>query len=187
MTIIIGITGSIASGKTTVASLMAGKKYPLFSADKAVLNLYKKKDFIKILVKKFKLNQDKKIKEQMKLVLKKNKKNFPKLEAIVHPLVRKEMKIFLKKKNKLLFLEIPLLIESKLKNYFDRIIFVDAKKKVRLKRYLKKNDDKKIFSLLDSRQISSVVKKMKCDYTFNNNYSLAVLKKNVKNFMKNYE
>ena len=123
----------------------------------------------------------------MKLVLKKNKKNFPKLEAIVHPLVRKEMKIFLKKKNKLLFLEIPLLIESKLKNYFDRIIFVDAKKKVRLKRYLKKNDDKKIFSLLDSRQISSVVKKMKCDYTFNNNYSLAVLKKNVKNFMKNYE
>ena len=84
-------------------------------------------------------------------------------------------------------MEIPLLIESKLKNYFDRIIFVYAKKKVRLKRYLKKNDDKKIFSLLDSRQISSVVKKMKCDYTFNNNYSLAVLKKNVKNFMKNYE
>ena len=40
---IIGITGSIASGKTTVAHLMAGKKYPLFSADKAVSNLYKKK------------------------------------------------------------------------------------------------------------------------------------------------
>ena len=35
---IIGITGSIASGKTTVANLMAGKKYPLFNADKIVSN-----------------------------------------------------------------------------------------------------------------------------------------------------
>ena len=42
---IVGITGSIASGKTTVASLIAGKKYPLFSADKTVSNLYKKKTF----------------------------------------------------------------------------------------------------------------------------------------------
>ena len=39
---IIGITGSIASGKTTVARLLAGKKYPLYSADKVVTNLYKK-------------------------------------------------------------------------------------------------------------------------------------------------
>jgi len=31
---IIGITGSIASGKTTVAHLMAGKKHPLFRANK---------------------------------------------------------------------------------------------------------------------------------------------------------
>ena len=44
---IIGITGSIASGKTTVALLMAGKKYPLFSADQIVSNLYKKKVLLK--------------------------------------------------------------------------------------------------------------------------------------------
>ena len=93
-------------------------------------NLYKKKHFIKILVKKFKLNQNKKIKDQIKFILKKNKKNFFKLENVIHPLVRKEMKIFLKKKNKLIFLEIPLLFESGLKKYFDKIIFVDAKKKL---------------------------------------------------------
>ena len=60
MTIIIGITGSIASGKTTVAHLMAGNKYPLFSADKVVSNLYKKNNFIKILIKKFNLQKKKK-------------------------------------------------------------------------------------------------------------------------------
>ena len=95
----IGITGSIASGKTTVAHLMAGKKFPLFSADTIVSNLYKKKNFNKILIKKFKLNSKKQIKEQIKLVLKRNKDNLYKLESIIHPFVQKEMISFLKKKN----------------------------------------------------------------------------------------
>jgi len=149
---IIGITGSIASGKTTVAHLMSGRKYPLFSADKIVSNLYKNENFIKILAKKFKLNANKKIKEQIKIVLKKNNKNLHKLESIIHPLVRKKMKIFLKKKNKLLFLEIPLLIESKLNKYFDKVIFVDASKKIRSRRYRKRNGNKNKFDLLNSRQ-----------------------------------
>ena len=184
---IIGITGSIASGKTTVAQLMAGKKYPLFSADKVVSNLYNKKKFIKILIKKFKLNPNKKIKEQIKLIIKKNKKNIHTLELIIHPLVRQEMKIFLKKKNRFLFLEIPLLFESKLKKFFDKVIFVDAKKKIRLKRYLKKNGNKKLFDLLDNMQLSTFKKRKLCDHTIKNNYSLAILKKNVKNFIKIYE
>ena len=182
---VIGVTGSIASGKTTVANLMARKKNPLFSADNFVSNLYKNKRFINVLVKTFKLNQKKKIKEQIKIIIKKNKKNFSKLESIIHPLVRKEIKIFLKKKNKTLFLEIPLLIESKLTKYFDIIIFVDAKKKIRLKRYLKKNGNRETFKLLDSRQSSPIIKKKLCDYTIYNNFSLAILKKTVKNFIKN--
>ena len=184
---IIGITGSIASGKTTVAQLMAGKKYPLFSADKIVSDLYKKKYFIKILVQKFSLIQNQKIKEQIKSILKKNKKNLIKLEKIIHPLVRKEMKFFLKKKNKLIFLEIPLLLESKLKKYFDKVIFVDAKKEIRFKRYTKKGGKKKTFIILNSRQLSPVVKKKMSDYLINNNYSLTILKKTVKNFMNKYE
>ena len=176
---IIGITGSIASGKTTVAHLMAGKKYPLFSADRVVSSLYKNPFFNKILIKKFKLNKKEKIKEQIILILK-NKSNLYKLESIIHPVVRKEMIKFLKKKNKLLFLEIPLLIESKLSKYFDKLIFVDAKKKLRLKRYLKKKGKKKTFDLLDKRQLSPISKRKICDNVINNNYSLKILRKNVK-------
>ena len=184
---IIGITGSIASGKTTVANLMAGKKYPLFNADKIVSNLYKKRNFNNILIKKFKLNNEKKIKNQIKLIIKKNKYNLSKLESIVHPFVRKEMLSFLKKKNKILFLEIPLLIESKLNRYFDKLVFIGENKRLRIKRYLKKKGDKKTFNLLDKRQFSAALKKNICDYTINNSYSLVVLRKNVKNFMRNYE
>ena len=185
--IIFGITGSIASGKTTVTNLMAGKKYPIFSADKIVSNLYKKKKFNKILIKKFKLDSKKKIKNQIKKILEKNENNLSKLEYIVHPFVRKEMTDFIKKKNKMLFLEIPLLIESKLNKYFDKIVFVGANKDLRLKRYLKKKGDKKTFKLLDNRQLSFKLKKNISDYTIINNYSLATLKKNVKILIKNYE
>ena len=79
------------------------------------------------------------------------------------------------------------MLESKLNKYFDELIFVSAKKNLRLKRYLKKKGEKKTFITLDKRQLSPSLKKKICDYTINNNYSLAILKKNVKNFTKKYE
>ena len=97
------------------------------------------------------------------------------------------MKKFLKKKNKLLILEIPLLLESKLINYFDVIVFINTKKQLRLKRYLKKNNDKKIFNFLNKRQITPLKKSRMCNHVINNNKSLSVLKKNVKKVIKLYE
>jgi dephospho-CoA kinase len=40
---------------------------------------------------------------------------------------------------------------------------------------------------LSKRQMSPLLKQQKCDYTIHNNNSLALLKKNVKNFIKKYE
>ena len=184
---IIGITGSIASGKTTTAQLMAGKKYPLFNADRIVSSLYKKKRFIGTLIKAFKLKKKEKIKDHIKSIIKQNKNNLSKLEIIIHPFVQKEMLKFLKKKNKIIFLEIPLLLEKNLNKYFNILIFVGANKNLRLKRYLEKKGNKKTFNLLDKRQLSPSLKKKICDHTINNNYSLANLKIDVKNFMKIYE
>ena len=151
------------------------------------MGLYKNSNFIKLLKKKFNLTSDKKIKTQIKLIIDKKNNKLKTLESIIHPLVRKEMITFLNKKNKILVLEIPLLIESKLSKYFDKIIFVDAKKKNRLKRYLKKNNNRRVFEILNRRQLSPLSKKKLCDTIINNDYSLAILKKNVKKFMKTYE
>ena len=57
------------------------------------------------------------------------------------------------KNKKLLFYEIPLLIESKLMKYFNIIIFVKAKRNLRLKRFKSKNGDEKLFDLLDKKQL----------------------------------
>ena len=47
----IGITGSLASGKTTASKILSFKRGPLFSADKVVKELYQNKKF-QFLVKK---------------------------------------------------------------------------------------------------------------------------------------
>ena len=131
----IGITGTLSSGKSTVAKLISGGKYPLFSADKSVKNLYTKKFFIKKIKKKFNIKNTKGVKQRIKSIIKNDKKKLKELELIVHPLVRKEMRVFLKKKGKIKIFEIPLLIESKLNKHFDLIVNIAAQKKLRL------NDD----------------------------------------------
>ena len=62
----IGITGSIASGKTTASKILSQRKGPLFSADNIVKKLYSKKSFQKLLVKKFDVHKDLGFKSQIK-------------------------------------------------------------------------------------------------------------------------
>ena len=97
----------------------------------------------------------KKRESQIKKKIQLDKKNFIKLEKIIHPEARKTMKSFLKKnqKSKIIVCEIPLLIEKKLMKYFDVILLIGASRKNRLKRYLKKGGKRKIFDILDKKQI----------------------------------
>ncbi len=178
----IGITGSIASGKTTAARIFAGKKYPLFNADKEVKDLYNQKDFKSKISKKLKVQNQKDIKSKIKKIIINNEILLKDIEKIIHPLVRRKIKVFIKKnkKKKFIFFEIPLLIESKLMKDYDVIIFINSKKKIRLKRYLKRGRDKKIFNLLDKRQLAPSKKIKFCDYVINNNKNLKKLKKTIK-------
>ena len=185
----IGITGSLASGKTTVARMFSRGKYPIFNADTEVKKIYKKKFFKKKIHTKFKLKNKKDIKSELQKIISKNKKSLKDLERIIHPLVRKEVRNFSKKnKNKkFIIFEIPLLIESKLMKNYDKIVFVNSKKGLRIKRFLKRGKSLKLFNLLDKRQLPPAKKIKFCDYVINNNNSLKLLKKNVKIIIKIYE
>ena len=97
----IGITGSISSGKSTVAKLLSKGRHPVFNADRAVANLYKRRDFIKKIKRKFNIKNSKNIKKEIKNLVKQDKKNIRKLELIIHPLVRKKMKRYAMRVQKL--------------------------------------------------------------------------------------
>ena len=184
----IGITGSVASGKSTASKYLSYTKGPLFSADEAVKKLYKNKNFKKIISKKLKIKNTN-IKENIKEKIVPNKKSFKKLEKIIHPLVRKKMKKFIIKnsKKKILFFEIPLLIESNLMGNFDLIIFIKASKRTRLKRFVLKGGNKRIFKILDDKQLSDSKKIKFCDHVVINEKNKKLLKKKLSDIIRLYE
>ena len=87
----IGITGSLSSGKSSVAKILSKNKKLLFSADKIVKNLYSNTQFKKKIKKRFK-TQTTNIKKEIKIKLIKNEISLKELGAVIHPFVRKEMK-----------------------------------------------------------------------------------------------
>ena len=186
--IIIGITGSIASGKTTASKILSYKKGPLFSADKEVRKLYKNKNFKRLIINELKIKKKGSFKQILKNDISLNRNKIQKLEKIIHPIVRKKMKKFTSfhKNKNYIFYEIPLLIENKLMNYFDTIIFIKAKKKIRLERFKKKGGDKKFFTILNSKQLSDKKKIKYSDHVVVNENNLNILKKNLLSIIKLY-
>ena len=89
----IGITGSLASGKSTVAKMISSRKYPLYNADIAVKKIYKTNVFKTKVFKKFKLKNKKNIKNKIKKIISSDKKylndeNHSEYEALNLPIER---------------------------------------------------------------------------------------------------
>ena len=185
----IGITGSLASGKTTASKILSSAKGSLFSADKAVKEIYRSKIFRKLISKKFNIINNNQIKKSIKKLILDNTSNIKKLEKIIHPLVRKKMKEFTlqNKNNKILFYEIPLLIENKLMKYFDVIIFIKTSKKIRIQRFKSKKGDSKLFHLFNNKQMIDSRKMKFSDHVVVNEKNLKILKKNLFAIMSVYE
>ena len=185
----IGITGSIASGKTTASKILSYKRGPLFSADKVVKNFYKTIHFKQLVAKKFHIVKNISLKDSISKAILKNKINIKKLEKLIHPLVRNKMRKFstLNKNKNILFYEIPLLVENKLVKYFDIIIFIKASKKVRLKRFKSKGGETKLFNFLNKKQMIDSKKIKFCDHVIANEKNLNILKKNLSDIIKLYE
>ena len=185
----LGITGLISSGKSTFAKFLSKNKYPIFDADKIVKSIYLKKTIRSKIQKVFRLKKEKNLKREVIKIIKNNKSNLKKLELIIHPEVRKEMKRFTlrKAKKKILIFDIPLLVESKLMDHFDQTIFVNCNQKTRLKRYIKKGGNENLFKTLNSRQMKPEKKIKFCSYKVTNNKNLKYLKENANLIINKYE
>ena len=178
----LGIIGGIGSGKSFIAKLF---KSPVFNADKEVNYLYKnsKNCFKKLkkqipkFVKSFPIS-----KKELIAAIDHNGANLKKISLIIHPLVRKKMNTFLKenKKNKIVILDIPLLVENKLyeKDYI--LVFVDSKKSKVLNRLKKRqNYNANILKKLRENQVMLSKKRKLAKYIVDNNYSPNVMKKKI--------
>ncbi len=178
----IGITGSLSSGKSTVAKMLSKGLGPIFNADIEVKKLYSSKLFQKKVSKKFNI-KGKNFKKIIKSKIINKQLSLKKLGKFVHPLVRKNMHRFAIKnsKKKYLFFEIPLLVESKLMKYFDVIILVSAPKSKRVARFVKKGGNISLFNILNKHQLKPKEKRKHSDILIVNNRSKKNLKIKVNN------
>ena len=178
----VGIIGNIASGKSFIAKLF---NCPVFNADREVNFLYKnsKKCFKKL--KKILPNNIKSFpikKSEIISAINDDKKNLKKVSSVVHPMVRKQMKNFIRKNKdrKLVILDIPLLIENKLNKKNDVLVFVKSNRNKILERLKKRpNYNKKILKSLSQNQIITSKKLNMANYIIDNNFSLHIMKKKI--------
>ncbi len=179
----IAVVGEIGSGKTYIANLFG---LPVFNADKEVAKIYKNN---KVVFNKLKLKLPEFIssfpvkKESISSAIENNPKNLKIITKIIHPVVKKNLRKFLRKNKskKAIVLDIPLYFENKLDKKKDVVIFISSKKNQinsAIKRRGKSN--LKLLKRLGRLQKSLIIKKKRSNYVIKNDFKSAKLKKRVK-------
>ena len=136
----IGITGSIGTGKTSIANVFAFFNIPIFDADKEIKKILNKKEIIGKLKSVWpsivNYGQIDKLKLRSIIFSEKNEKK--KLEELLYPYLKVEKERFenTNYKEKLLVYDIPLIYETKSENDYDLIILANCNPELQRKRVL---------------------------------------------------
>ena len=174
---IVGITGLIASGKSTLSSYLKSQGYKIVDAD-AISRDITKKDRIGYakVIEEFGrdiLSSNGEIdRAKLSNIVFNDKNSLKKLNDTLHPLIFQEIdrQLDLLKDEKILFLDAPLLFEAKLDKKCDEVILVFCDEEVQISR-IQKRDNKDYDSakkIIDS-QIAKKFKIEKSDYIIDNN------------------
>lgn len=190
---ILGLTGGIASGKSTVSGFFKNIGIEVIDADKIAKEVSGRAEIIEELVEKFgeeilekksldKQGRRKINRKRLREVVFSSKENVKKINSIIHPRV---IEVFEERKktnlpNEIIIFDIPLLFEAKLEYLCDRIIVVVASEKTQIER-IKRRDGStiEIAKNIIKSQMSSREKSELADYIISNDRSIKVLKNQV--------
>lgn len=190
MSLFIGLTGGLATGKSTVAAMFARRGARVIDADEIVHGLLEPGgSCFKIVVKTFGkqiLHRGRIDRKRLACIVFKNIRKLRQLERILHPkageVIRKEIKGYRKsKKKEVIILDAPLLFEAGLDREVDYTIVVKAGRKEQLKRVIKRSALTKTeaFERLKA-QLPLSVKMRLADIIIDNNSSRKETQKQVK-------
>lgn len=195
---LIGLTGGISTGKSTVSKMIIEKGYSLIDADKIAREVVEvdKPAYIEI-VKEFGediLLQDKTIdRKALGRIIFNDKEAREKLNSIIHPYIFESIKSNvdkLSKCNLVIFLDIPLLFEQydlweKYNIIFDEIWLVYLNEDTQIERLMKRDEISKeeALSKIES-QMDINYKKTRSSKTIDNSGDINCLKEQVDKLLK---
>lgn len=189
MTYFLGLTGGIATGKSTADAIFKEQGFPIIDADEIAhqLMLPNKKNYNEI-VKEFGteiLKSDQAInRKKLGEIVFNDKMKLTLLNEITHPNIvaeiKKQMLEFQQDQNALIVLDIPLLFEGKLEYLCDGVLLISASEQNQLQRLMVRNNlsEKQAASRIAS-QMPLIEKKRLADYVIENNGSVGDLRKKI--------
>jgi len=184
------LTGAIATGKSTVCALLKERGFSVIDADivaKEVLEASKEE--LKNLFGESIFNGDAVDRKKLADIIFNSSKQREKLNSLIHPKVRLEMKRFAKQKEKQkvpYVVDIPLFFES---GEYDcqKVVVVYTPKEIQLKRLMKReglSEDEALKRV--QSQIDIDEKKDRADWVIDNSFDLKHLEEETEKFIRGF-
>ena len=195
---IVGLTGGIGTGKSTVSRKLRERGYPVIDLDVISREVIEYPEVIDELVRNFgneilenqnNISGKKSIsRNKLRQTVFKEEKKVSVLNSIIHPPIVKEMRRQieeLRKSYKTVFVEVQLLFEAKLEKEFDIIVLVYADKKTQLERVLKRDGRSKgeVRQIINA-QMDMTEKRRLSNYIIENNGNSEMLDLEIEKFIK---
>ena len=195
---IIGLTGGIGTGKSTVSRKLRERGYPVIDLDVISREVIEYPEVIDELVRNFgieilesqnNISGKKSIsRNKLRQTVFKEEKKVSVLNSIMHPPIVEEMRRQvenLKKNYKTVFVEVQLLFEAKLEKEFDLTVLVYAGKKTQLERVLKRDGRKEeeVQQIINA-QMDMTEKRRLSNYIIENNGNSEMLDLEIEKFIK---
>ena len=198
---VIGLTGGIGTGKSTVSQILQEKKFPVIDLDTISHEVIKIPKVIEKIVENFGKevlensgnfeNENNAIRisrEKLGKIIFENKEKRLLLNSIMHPEILYTMREQIskyKKNNKIIFVEIQLLFEVQWEKEFDYILLISAKKSTQIKRILERDNrsEKDALNIINS-QMPLDEKKERSDFVIENDGNIEELKEKIDEFLE---
>ena len=185
----LGLTGSIATGKSTTARLFADEGVPVHDADAAVHAIYQEEGVAPVgaLIPSA-IRDDIVDRQALKAALAAHPELFPKLEAIVHPLVqtREEMATLNAKSSghTVMVFDVPLLFETGGGARMDKVVVVHCEPQTQLDRLLARPGmNEETARMLMDRQMPQEGKKARADYLIATDHGVDAARADVRHIL----
>ncbi len=178
--VLVGLTGGIASGKSTISDILRKENIHVIDCDEIVTNFYKDSVFVEGIVNIFgKTVLTRKVFDKVKLGkwVYANKFEMCRLLNYIHPLLYRQIHRELEEhsNDEIVFIDAPTLIESGLINNlpFDLVWATSALKDIQIKRVRRRKSsitDKEIENIF-ANQLTDEVRRMYADFVLDTNSS----------------